>query len=138
MNSVLIGDGHTIPTGVAGDRLFADPAANVFWALYNLSEALKNNDVDGVAAATTQVRGALAHVSGLRVTYGSGLSQLDADEKFLQSAQLQAQARENDLVGADPAEAITHMQQAQYARDATLAAVARTQQVSLLDYLSSV
>jgi flagellin-like hook-associated protein FlgL len=43
--------------------------------------------------------------------------------------------RENDLVGVDPAEAIAQMQQAQYARDATLAAVARSQQVSLLDYL---
>jgi flagellin-like hook-associated protein FlgL len=81
------------------------------------------------------VRDALSHISGLRVTYGSGLSQLDSDEQFLQSAKLQAQTRENDLIGVDPAEAITHMQQAQYARDATLAAVARTQQSSLLDYL---
>lgn len=135
VNKVLIGDGHAIQTGVAGDSLFMDPAANVFAALSSLSGALKSNDADGVAAATQQVRGALTHVSGLRVTYGSGLSQLDSDEQFLQSANVQAQLRENDLVGVDPAEAITQMQQAQYARDATLAAVARTQQVSLLNYL---
>jgi flagellar hook-associated protein 3 FlgL len=135
VNSVLIGDGHAIPTGVAGDRLFLDPAANAFAALSSLSEALKSNDVGGVATATQAVRGALSHVSNLRVTYGSGLSQLDSAGQFLQSAMLQARTRENDLVGVDPAEAITQMQQAQYARDATLAAVARTQQSSLLDYL---
>lgn len=135
VNSVLIGDSHAIPAGIAGDTLFMDPAADVFAALNSLSQALKANDVDGVAAGTQAVRGALSHVSNLRVTYGSGLSQLDSADQYLQSAKLQAQARENDLVGADPAEAITHMQQAQYARDATLAAVARTQQSSLLDYL---
>jgi len=135
VNKVLIGDGREISIGVAGDSLFMNPAANVFGALNNLSEALKNNDADGIAAATSQVRDALANVSRLRVTYGSGLSQLDSDEEFLQSAKLQAQTRENDLVAVDPAEAITQLQQAQYARDATLAAVARTQQSSLLDYL---
>src|SRR5512146_1913713 len=135
VNKVLIGDGREISTGVAGDSLFMNPAANVFGALNSLSEALKNNDADGIAAATSQVRDALANVSRLRVTYGNGLSQLDSDEEFLQSAKLQAQTRENDLVAVDPAEAITQMQQAQYARDATLAAVARSQQSSLLDYL---
>ena len=135
VNRVLIGEGHAIPIGVAGDSLFADPTSNVFGALANLSNSLKSNDAIGVATATNQVRDALSHVSSLRVTYGSGLSQLDSDEAFLRSAKVQAQTRENDLVGVDPAEAITQMQQAQYARDATLAAMARTQQVSLLDYL---
>ncbi|MDT8066873.1 MAG: flagellar hook-associated protein FlgL [Terriglobia bacterium] len=135
VNSVYVGDGHLVPTAVAGDSLFMDPAANVFGSLQGLVNALKKNDADGVATATGQVRDALSHVSGLRVTYGSGLSLLDSDEQFLQSAKLQAQARETELVGVDPAEAITRMQQAQYARDATLAAVARTQQKTLLDYL---
>lgn len=135
VNKVLIGDGHAIPTGVAGDSLFMDSSTNVFGALNRLSEALRSNDADGVTTATQQVRDALSHVSSSRVMYGSGLNQLDSDQQFLQSAQLQAQTRENDLVGVDPAEAITQMQQAQYARDATLAAMARTQQSSLLDYL---
>ncbi len=135
VNSVLIGDGHAIPAGVAGDALFMDPAADVFAGLNSLSQALKANDVDGVATATQAVREALSHVSNLRVTYGNGLRQLDSADQYLQSAKLQAQTRENDLVGTDPAEAIMQMQQAQYARDATLAAVARTQQSSLLDYL---
>lgn len=135
VNSVLIGDGHAIPAGVAGDTLFMDPTANVFAALNSLSQALKANDLAGVATATQAMREALSHVSNLRVTYGNGLRQLDSADQYLQSAKLEAEARENDLVGADPAEAIMQMQQAQYARDATLAAVARTQQSSLLDYL---
>lgn len=135
VNSVFIGEGHSIPTGVAGGELFANPASDVFASLQNLTIALNSNDPDAINDATAQVRSALTHVSNLRVTYGSGLNQLGSGEQFLNSAKLQSQARENELVGADPAEAITQMQQAQYARDATLAAIARTRQVSLLDYL---
>lgn len=135
VNNVYIGDGHLISTAVAGDSLFMNSAANVFGALQGLANALKNNDSDEVSSATGQVRDALSHVSGLRVTYGSGLNLLDSGEQFLQSAKLQAQKRETDLVAVDPAEAITRMQQAQYARDATLAALARTQQTNLFDYL---
>jgi flagellar hook-associated protein 3 FlgL len=135
VNSVFIGEGHSIPTGVAGRELFADPASDVFASLQNLTTALNSNDPDAVDDATAEVRSALTHISNLRVTYRSGLNQLDSDEQFLNSAKLQSQAREDELVGADPAESMTQMQQAQYARDATLAAIARTRQVSLLDYL---
>lgn len=135
VNDVEIGEHRTISVGVPGDQLFADPAAGVFTALESLATALEQNDVDSVSGAATQVRAALEHVSTIRVTYGNGLNQLDSDERFLDQSQLQLKTREEELVGADSAEAITRLQQAQFARDATLAAAARTQSVSLLDYL---
>jgi len=134
-NSVLIGEGRSISTGVPGDKLFLDPSSNVFFALQKLADSLNANDADAVAAASGQVRAALAHVSNVRVTYGNNLNQLDSGEDFLQQAKLNTQARENSLVAADPADAIIQLRQAQFARDATLAAAARTQFTSLLDYL---
>jgi flagellar hook-associated protein 3 FlgL len=134
-NSVLIGDGRTISTGLPGDKLFADPSSNVFSALKQLADSLNANDPTAVADASGKVRAALAHVSNVRVTYGNNLNQLDSGEDFLHQAKLNSQARENSLVGADPADAIIQLRQAQFARDATLAAAARTQFTSLLDYL---
>jgi flagellar hook-associated protein 3 FlgL len=134
-NSVLIGDGRSIPAGVSGDKLFTDSSAGVFSSLKELADALAGNDPSTVASAASKVRSALAHVSNVRVTYGNGLNQLDSGEQFLQQAKLNSQARENTLVAADSASAITKLRQAQFARDATLAATARTQFTSLLDYL---
>jgi flagellar hook-associated protein 3 FlgL len=134
-NSVLIGEGRNISTGVPGDKLFLDPSSNVFSALQKLADSLNANDTDAVAASSGQIRAALAHVSNVRVTYGNNLNQLDSGEDFLQQAKLNTQARENSLVAADPSDAIIQLRQAQFARDATLAAAARTQFTSLLDYL---
>jgi flagellar hook-associated protein 3 FlgL len=134
-NSVLIGEGRSISTGVPGDKLFLDPSSNVFSALQKLADSLNANDAEAVAAASGEVRAALAHVSNVRVIYGNNLNQLDSGENFLQQAKLNTQARENNLIAADPADAITQLRQAQFARDATLAAAARTQFTSLLDYL---
>jgi len=135
VNLVQVGAGQTVTTGIPGDALFADAAGDVFADLQLLSAALSNNDAAGTAAATTDLRAALAHVSNQRVVYGNVLNQLESQDTFLQHSKLLAQTREQELVGADEAEAITQLRQAQFARDATLAAAARTQFTSLLDYL---
>ena len=134
-NSVLIGDGRSISTGVPGDKLFLDPSSNVFSSLQRLMDSLNANDPTAVADASDKVRAALAHVSNVRVTYGNNLNQLDSGEDFMRQSKLNAQEREDTLIAADPADAITQLRQAQFARDATLAAAARTQFTSLLDYL---
>jgi flagellar hook-associated protein 3 FlgL len=134
-NSVMIGEGRSIVTGISGDALFSDPSANAFSSLKNLTEALFGNDPQGIAVAAGDVRAALAHISNLRVSYGNGLNQLETGEQFQRQAKLNSQSRENTLVAADPASAIIQLKQAQFARDATLAAAARTQFTSLLDYL---
>ncbi len=134
-NSVLIEEGRTIATGLPGDKLFCDPSAGVFVSLKNLVTALTANDPAAIAAASTEVRNALTHVTNSRVMYGNGLNQLDTAEEFLSQLKLQLQTHEDTLSAADPAEAISRLRQAQFARDATLAAAAKTQFTSLLDYL---
>ncbi len=135
VNSVEIGEEQYVHTGLSGDAIFTAPGKDVFQSLKALGDALNANDPPAIVAATTQVRSAFDHIRAARVFYGNTVHQLEADEGFLNEAQLQAKTQENSLVAADPAEAVTQLQQAQFARDATLAAVARTQMLSLLDYL---
>jgi flagellar hook-associated protein 3 FlgL len=135
VDKIEIGDQRQVTNGVSGDSIFSSPGTDVFDVLNKLATALDNNDVKGIQDATGQVRTAFDHVTASRVVYGNGLAQLDSDEQFLNQSQLQAKTRETELIGADPAVATSQLQQAQFARDATLAAAARTQLMSLLDYL---
>lgn len=135
VDSVEIGEQRQMTKGLSGDQIFTSAGSDVFGALNALAKALDNNDADAVQEATSQVRAAFDHVTSSRVTYGNQMAQLDSDEQYLNTEQVQAKTRETDLVGADPAAAISQLQQAQFARDATLAAAARTQLMSLLDYL---
>lgn len=135
VDKIEIGDRRQIASGLSGDHIFSAAGNDVFEALNSLANALDNNDVQGIQDATGQVRAAFDHVTSSRVVYGNQLAQLDSDEQYLNQSQLQTKTRETELVGADPAAAVSQLQQAQFARDATLAAAARTQLMSLLDYL---
>ncbi len=135
VDSIEIGERRTIANGLSGDAIFAAPGAGIFEALSELATALENNDASATQDATGKVRTAFDHVTASRVVYGNALSQLDSDESFLKQEKLQIKTRETEVIGADPAEAVSNLKQAQFARDATLAAAARTQLMSLLDYL---
>lgn len=135
VDNIEIGDRRQISKGLSGDKVFASPGTGVFEALGALTAALDNNDIQGVRDSIGKVRSAFDHVTASRVAYGNGMSQLDSDEQYLNQSKLQIQTRETELIGADPAAAVSQLQQAQFARDATLAAAARTQLMSLLDYL---
>ena len=136
VDSIEIGDRRQIASGLSGDQIFTSSESDVFASLSSLATALDNNDVQGIQDATGQVRLAFDHVTSSRVVYGNQLAQLDSDERYLNQSQLLTKTRETELVGADPAAAVSQLQQAQFARDATLAAAARTQLMSLLDYLN--
>jgi flagellar hook-associated protein 3 FlgL len=135
VDSIEIGDHRLISKGISGDQIFASAGAGVFVSLDTLANALDTNDVAGIQDAIREVRSAFDHVTASRVVYGNEMAQLDSDEQYLNQAKLQIQTRETELIGADPAAAASQLQHAQFARDATLAAAARTQLVSLLDYL---
>lgn len=136
VNSVEIGDGgRLIDLGTPGNAIFTSDGADVFAALQRAIVALDSNDTEAIGECVGTVRNALDHVSQARVVYGGRLAQLDADQQFLQAQKLQSQSRQDELVGADPAETISRLQQAQFARDAILAATGRSSKLSLLDYL---
>jgi flagellar hook-associated protein 3 FlgL len=135
VNEVEVAEKLTIPVNVPGDQIFTSPNGNVFQSLSDLATALQNGQTDAIQSATTEVTNALNQVSSQRVFYGNTLNVLGTDQNFLNQEQTQWAQQENNLVGADTATTITNLLTSQTAYQATLTAVSKVMQTSLLDYL---
>lgn len=134
-NQVQIGTGLTVSANLPGNSVFSQSSGDVFGALQSMLTALKSGDNAGITAALTSISAASNAVNTSRVFYGNTVNELTSNESYLSQEKVNIASYQNTLVSADPAEAITAMAQAQYARTATVAAAAKMSQVSLLDYL---
>jgi flagellin-like hook-associated protein FlgL len=101
----------------------------------DLLSALQHGDSTGVSNATSALRDGFDQLSSQRVFVGNALSQIDNNETFLSSEKLNLSGQENQIAGADLAESISSLLNAQTARNATLAAAGQVSRLSLLDYL---
>jgi len=135
VNQIEVEQGHTVAMNLPGSQLFSATGANVFEALSDLTDALQNGT--GIDTATQSVRDAFDQLTTSRVFYGSTVDQLTSDVDFLNSKKLQLAQSTNDNVGVDMNVAATNLVNADNARNAALAAAARTSNLSLLDYLGS-
>jgi flagellar hook-associated protein 3 FlgL len=132
-NSVQIGEGQYIPTGLPGSQIFTQAGSDIFAALGSLAIALQNNG--NVSAAATQLQNAFDHVNQQRAFYGSSLARLDSADQFLSAEQLQLKTNQGDLAAADVTAVASDLNQVEVAKSAVLAATARASQLTLLDYL---
>jgi flagellar hook-associated protein 3 FlgL len=135
VNSVAIAEGRSIQVNIPGSQVFQGAGGSVMGALQQLVTALQSGNSASIGTATTHVSSALNYLSQQRVTYDSGISQLNANRSSLQQEQVNLQTQENTLVGANLATAATDLSQAQTAQSATLAALAQIIPQSLLNYL---
>ncbi|HEX8925725.1 MAG TPA: flagellar hook-associated protein FlgL [Terriglobales bacterium] len=133
-NSADVG-GFSVQTNLPGSSIFSNSGRDVFDALQTLADSLQGGDQSTIATATTTVRAALDGVTSARVFYGNTLNQLNAQQNYLNAEKVEIASYQNQLVGADLTTAVTNLSQAQLAREATLQAVARTQNMTLLNYL---
>jgi flagellar hook-associated protein 3 FlgL len=136
INQVQVGDQRMIPTNLPGNTIFTSAGSDVFQALQSLADALKSNaGGTTIGDCVTHLREAFDHIGAQRVFYGNSMNQLDAEGSFLQNDKLLIAQHQNQTVAADPAKAASDFQQAQFAREATLQAVAKATGMSLFDYL---
>lgn len=135
VNDVQIAEGRSIQVNVPGSQIFQGAGGDVMGSLQQLVTALQSGNSTSIGTATTQVGNALNYLSQQRVSYDSGISQLNANQSSLQQEQVNLQTQDNNLVGADLATAATSLSQAQTAQSATLAALAQIIPQSLLNYL---
>lgn len=133
---VPVGESRAMTINVPGDQLFMSPDGNVFQAMTDMLSALQQGDSTGVSTATSALRNAFDQLSSQRVFFGNALSQIESNETFLNSEKLNLSDQENNIAGADLAESISSLINAQTARNATLAATGQVSRLSLLDYLS--
>jgi len=135
VNDVEIAQGRSIQTNLPGSQIFQGAGGDVMGSLQQLVTALQSGNTSSIGAATTQLGTALNYVSQQRVFYGSAVSQLNANQSFLQQEQVSLQTQDTSLVGADMATAATDLSRSQTAQNATLAALAQIIPQSLLNYL---
>src|SRR5580704_2475284 len=99
VNSVAIAEGRSIQVNIPGSQVFQGAGGSVMGALEQLVTALQSGNSASIGTATTQVSSALNYLSQQRVTYDSGISQLNANQSSLQQEQVNLQTQENTLVG---------------------------------------
>ena len=133
VNVLSIGEGFSIPVNVPGAQIFNGAGADVFQALSDLAQAVRNNM--GVDSAVSDVRKALDTVSARRVFYGNTMQQMSTQETFLNSEKLELAQEENSLAAADMAASASQLLNAQSARSAALQAAGNMLRNSLFDYL---
>jgi flagellar hook-associated protein 3 FlgL len=134
-NEVEVAPNRSIQVNLPGNQLFQTAGSDVFASLQQLATALQSGTTADIATATTQVRTAFNAVTQQRVFYGNAISQLEANQTFLQQENVNLTSQQNDLVGIDPAVAATNLAQAETAQQADLAAAAKIVPLTLLDYL---
>lgn len=133
VNQVAIGNGYPLNINQPGSQIFSSAAGDVFQSLQDLITSLESNS--GIDTAVGEVNQAFKTVTSLRVMYGNALNQLDSQETYLHTEKIQLAQQENTVAAADPTAVTSQLVNAAYAREATLAAVGKSSQMSLFDYL---
>lgn len=134
VTSVEISEGQSMQTNLSGAQLFQNAAGNVFAALNDLQNALTSDN--GIAAANTEVQNAFNEINNQRVFYGNGLNQLQSTESYLSQETVSLSQQQDNLVGANLAQAESQLSQDQTAEQAAIGATAQILNLpTLLSYL---
>lgn len=132
-DNAQIGDGYQIAANKPGSQLFTAPGHDVFLALNRLIQVVQSNT--GYDTAITSLRDSLDNISSQRVFYGNTLNQAQAQITNLGNTKVQLSQQENTLASADIESAASRLVNSQAATNATLAAIGKTSQLSLFDFL---
>lgn len=139
---VQIADGVSTPINVSGDQLlgYYNPTTGegtgVLKTLYQLSEALGNNDTDAIRATMDGITDGIQNTSNIRTNFASITSRFEMTKGSIETTQLQLKSYKSDLEDIDMSEAITNLQMANIALQATMSVAAQSlNSTSLLNYL---
>ncbi len=135
VNYCRIGENRSIASNIPGDRLFDAGPASIFSALNFLITSLESDDAVSVAKATSDIRRSFDNLNTERVFFGNAISRLEANNAQLDAHKVELEENEERLVGADLAETVTLLSQAQTAIQAILTASGKMSKQSLIDYL---
>lgn len=133
VNTVTVGDHMAVKTNLPGSQLFSAPGADVFQALQDLVTNLQSGT--NIDTAVSEVSAAYQNINAQRVFYGNAMNQLSAQQTYLNSQTVQLAQQQNNIGGADLAKVLSDLVNAQTSKQATLEAIAQTQQSNLFDYI---
>lgn len=132
-NRVTVGNHLSLQSNLPGSQLFSTPGQDIFQAVQDLITGLETGT--GIDTAMAAIQSAYDHLTTQRVFYGNAVNQLDAQQNYLHAETTQLAEEQSTVGGADLAAVVSNLAAAQTSREATLAAMARTAQANLFDYL---
>jgi len=131
VNSINISDGLQVDQNVPGGTAFTQ----VFDTIESLLEAIDGGDEAAIMSALDQFESTLGALGQVRTRLGVELSKLEVSEAHHQSQEMSINKRQVHIEDANLAEAVTRLQQAQSALQATLTAGSIVKRYNLFDYL---
>lgn len=134
-NTVEVAPGVSVKTNLPGSTVFNQSGADVFQALQDLVTALQSGNSTQVGNVTQELNAAANNVGVQRSNYDFALSQVQTSSTIVTADQTQLTQQQSTLIDADPAAAITNLEQAETTLQAALSAGGKMSQDSLLNYL---
>ena len=128
-------DGQKVQTNVPGSEVFLAKGSNLLDALNKLVADVNAGSTGTLAADTATLTSALATVSTQRGTIGSSLNRLLTTTGYAQTQSTMLQARQSDLLSADPASVASDLKTAEVQHQALLSVESALSQVNLFSYL---
>ncbi|GJL65854.1 MAG: hypothetical protein NPIRA05_08250 [Nitrospirales bacterium] len=133
--SVEIGDGKTVSSNVAGNRVFSGPTVDLFTVFQDFHQALATNDVNGIESAIATLDTALSQVNNARADVGARVNRLDTVKESLSLVHVTIDTLRSDYEDADLAEVATELSTLQVNLQASLSVLTRQFETSLLNFL---
>lgn len=131
-----VGPSDVVRVNLTGDELFGFSAGeDLFTTLDDLSAQVLAKDSTGVETSIGEMDQAMHRILGGLAELGAATNRLEAAQQRGDSEVLSLQQRLSEVESVDVAEAITQLQMEQVAYEATLGALARSLQPSLVDFL---
>lgn len=133
--SIKIGKTDTVQISLPGSEVFTNPSGNVFTALSNLEQALRNNDQTAIRASLTDIEAAALVISNNLASIGARENRLDYTETRLQTAKTNTTEQMSEIEDLDYAEALLYLQNQQIIYQATLKSASMITGMSLVDFI---
>ena len=131
---VQIGKGETLNVGKSGQAVLMD--STLFDTLGNLKKALEDNDASGIAAQLSQLTTVENHLNTQIADIGARQNRAQIKESAFSQLNSVLQEQLSEAEDADLAEVVIQWNSKQASYQAALAAAARINQMSLLNYMS--
>jgi len=133
--SVKIGKTDTVQISLPGSEVFTNPSGNVFTALSNLEQALRNNDQSAIRDSLTDIKAAALVISNNLASIGARENRLDYTETRLLTAKTNTKEQMSEIEDLDYAEALLFLQNQQIIYQATLKSASMITSMSLVDFI---
>ncbi len=133
--SIETPDGQTVPVNVPGASLFMANGADLMGALNKLAADVSGGTMGSLQADTAALTAALANVSQQRSTIGTSMSRLTVSTGYEATQRTMLQARQSDMLSADPATVASQLKTAEVQHQALLGVESALSQTNLFSYL---